>query len=101
MTTALQVWGLWDCEELLSVHLTHADAIDARNEHLTRCRCFTDDQDAISVAVQIRSIRLPEEFAPVENPGQDTKTGHHGQVTSRPGTAQPRHHGGGGRHDCQ
>ena len=76
MKTVTQIWGLWDCEELLSVHLTHDDALDARDEHLTRCRCFADDEDVITAAVEIRSIHLPEEIAPVENPQRLPKTGH-------------------------
>ena len=98
MTTATQIWGLWDCEELLSVHLTHDDAFDARDEHLLGCRCFTDDQDVISIAIQIRAIRLPADPGPVENPDQDTRAGHHEQVISSPGTEHPRHQTGGGRH---
>lgn len=98
MKTATQIWGLWDCEELLSVHLTHDDALDAREEHLLGCRCFTDDQDAISAAVEIRAIRLPVEVGPVENPDQGTGAGHHDRTTIGPGGAQPRHQLRGGRH---
>ena len=95
MKTATQIWGLWDCEELLSVHLTHDDAREARDEHLERCRCFTDDQDAISIAVQIRDIRLSADRVPVENPNQGPRSGHHEQTTTSRGTARPRHQKGG------
>jgi len=98
MTPATQIWGLWDCEELLSVHLTHDDALDARDEHLERCWCFADDQGAISAAVEIRAIRLSADPMPVENPDQGTGAGHHEQTTIGPGSAQSRHHWGGGRH---
>lgn len=98
MKTATQIWGLWDCEELLSVHLTHDDALDARDEHRERCRCFADDQDAITAAVEIRSIRLLEEIVPVENPDQGAGAGHHEQTAITRGTEQPRHQTGGGRH---
>lgn len=98
MKTVTEVWGLWDCEELLSVHLTHGDAVDARDEHLERCRCFVDDQDAISIAVQLRVIRLSADPVPVENPDQGTGAGHHEQTTIGPGRAQSRHRRRGGRH---
>lgn len=98
MKTATQIWGLWDCEELLSVHLTHDDAVDARDEHLERCRCFADDQDAISIAVQLRAIRLSADRVPGENPNQGTRSGHHEQTTTSRGTARPRHQRKGGRH---
>lgn len=98
MKTATQIWGLWDCEELLSVHLTRDSAREARDEHLERCRCFAGDQDAISIAVQIRAIRLAADRVPVENPSQDLGSGHHEQTTISPGTAQPTHQSGGGRH---
>ncbi len=98
MKTATQIWGLWDCEELLSVHLTHDAAREARDEHLERCRCFTDDQDAISIAVQIRPIQLSADPVPVENPNQGTRSGHHEQTTTSRGTAQPSHQRRGGRH---
>lgn len=98
MNTAPQIWGLWDCEELLSVHLNHDDVLDARDEHLERCRCFADDQDSISAAVEIRSIRLPTEIVRAENPDQGTGAGHHEQTAISPGTAQPRHQRGGGRY---
>ncbi|HWJ65121.1 MAG TPA: hypothetical protein VNT31_00445 [Nocardioides sp.] len=97
MKTATQIWGLWDCEELLSVHLTHDVAREARDEHLERCRCFTDDQDAISIAVQIRAIQLSVDPAPVENPNQHTRGGHHEQITTRPGSEQHRQLRRGGR----
>lgn len=97
MKTATQIWGLWDCEELLSVHLTHNAAREARDEHLERCRCFTADQDAISIAVQIRPIRLSADPVPVENQNQATSSGHHEQTTTSRGTAQPRHQWRGGR----
>lgn len=97
MKTITEVWGLWDCEELLSVHLTHDGALDARDEHLERCRCFADDQDAISIAVQIRAIPLHADPVPVESPDQGTTAGHHEQTTIGPARAQPRHPRGGGR----
>lgn len=81
MKTVPQIWGLWDCQELLSVHLTHDAAREARDEHLERCRCFTDDQDAIRVAVPLRAIRLSAHPAPVENPNHGTGAGHHEQTT--------------------
>lgn len=98
MKTTTQIWGLWDCEELLSVHLTHDAAREAREEHLERCRCFTDDQDAISIAVQIRAIRLTADPVPVENANQGISSGHHEQTTPSQGAAQPRHQWRGGRH---
>ena len=98
MTTIAQIWGLWDCEELLSVHLTRDSAREARDEHLERCRCFTDDQDAISIAVQIRPIRLSANPVPVENPNQGTRSGHHEQTTTSPAIGQPRPQRRGGRH---
>ena len=99
MKTATQIWGLWDCEELLSVHLTHDAAREARDEHLDRCRCFTDDHDAISIAVQIRAIRLAADPEPVENPDQGgARSGHHEQTAISQGGAQPKHQQGGGRH---
>jgi hypothetical protein len=98
MKTATQIWGLWDCEELLSVHLTHNAAREARDEHLERCRCFTADQDAISIAVQIRPIQFSVDPAPVENPNQGTRSGHHEQTTTRPAIGQPRPQRRGGRH---
>lgn len=98
MKTATEVWGLWDCEELLSVHLTRDDALDARDEHLERCRCFADDQDAICIAVQLRVIRLPTDPTSVENPDQGTRSGHHEQTTNSPGTVQSRHPRRRGRH---
>lgn len=98
MTTIAQIWGLWDCEELLSVHLTRDDALDARDEHLERCRCFADDQDAFSIAVQIRVIRLSADPVPVENQNRATSSGHHEQTATSPGTARPRHQWRGGRH---
>ena len=67
MKSTTQIWGLCDCEELLSVHLTQDDARDARDEHLGRCRCFADDQDVIGAAVEIRAIRLSDETVPVKN----------------------------------
>jgi hypothetical protein len=67
MKPTMQIWGLWDCEELLSVHLTQTDARDALDEHLASCRCFADDQDIVCAAVEIRAIRLPADPAPVEN----------------------------------
>lgn len=67
MKPTTQIWGLWDCQELLSVHLTLGDARDALDEHLANCRCFTDDQDTIWAAVDIRAIRLPADLAPVED----------------------------------
>lgn len=98
MKTAKQVWGLWDCEELLSVHLTHDAAREARDEHLERCRCFADDQDAIRVAVQLRFIRLSADPMPVENPDQCTGAGHHDQTTIGAETEQAEHPRRGGRH---
>jgi hypothetical protein len=77
MNVTRQIWGLWDCEELLSVHLTPHDALDARDEHLSRCRCFADDQDVMSAAVEIRAIHLPGDRAPVANQDRSTKAGHH------------------------
>lgn len=67
-----QIWGLWDCHELLSVHLTRADAHDARDEHLAACRCFTDDHEVISAAVEIRCMSVPDDRAPVENQKRPT-----------------------------
>mgnify|MGYP000035244511 CR=1 FL=1 len=98
MKTITEAWGLWDCEELLSVHLTHDAGRDAKDEHLERCRCFADDQDAISIAVQLRVIRLSVDPMPVENPDQGTGAGHHEQTTIGPARAQPRHQRRGGRH---
>lgn len=98
MKTATQIWGLWDCEELLSIHLTHDAARDARDEHLERCRCFTDDQGVISIAVQLRVIRLSADPMPVENPDQGIGAGHHEQMTIGPGAVQSRHQRRGGRH---
>ncbi len=67
MKPTRQIWGLWDCEELLSVHLTQTEARDALDGHLSSCRCFADDQDLICAAVEIRAIRLPADPAPVKN----------------------------------
>lgn len=67
MKPTTQIWGLWDCEELLSVHLTQTDARGALDEHLSSCRCFADDQDLICGAIEIRAIRLPADPAPMEN----------------------------------
>ena len=67
-----QIWGLWDCQELLSVHLTQTDAHDARDEHLAACRCFTDDQELIRAAVEIRCISVQDDLAPVENQTRST-----------------------------
>ena len=67
-----QIWGLWDCHELLSVHLTSPDAHDARDEHLAACRCFTDDHELISAAVEIRLIAVLDDRGPVENQSRPT-----------------------------
>lgn len=98
MKTTTHIWGLWDCEELLSVHLTHDAARDAKDEHLESCRCFTDDQDAISVGVQIRAIRFSADPVPVENPVQGTGAGHDEQTAISAERAQPKPPRGGGRH---
>ena len=73
-------------------------ARDAKDEHLERCRCFTDDQDAIRIAVQVRAIRLSADRVPVESPNQGTRSGHYAQTTISPRTAQPRDQRRGGRH---
>jgi hypothetical protein len=89
MNVTTRIWGLWDCEELLSVHLTKDDARDARDEHLGRCRCFTDDQNVIGAAVEIRAIRLPGDPVPVENQDWSTKAGHHKDAVLRPDAETP------------
>lgn len=96
MTTATRIWGVWDCAELLSVHLTYDDALDARERHLNRCRCFTDDQDVIPAAVEIRGIDLPADGLPVENrnrpsPAPQDGAGHGHQ-------AERLRHGSEGKH---
>ena len=57
MNTSIEVWGLWDADELISVHLTGQDATDAREQHLDRYRAFHDEQDAIA-AVEICRTHL-------------------------------------------
>ncbi len=59
-----EVWGLWDAEELVSVHLTDQDARDAREQHLDRYQTFRADQDLIAAAVEIRRTRLIDEPPP-------------------------------------
>lgn len=66
MKPITQIWALWDCQELRSVHLTHAEARNAREVHLAECCCFADDLDTICDAVQIRTIRIAASPAPDE-----------------------------------
>lgn len=66
MKPTTQIWALWDCQELRSVHLTHAEARNAREEHLADCCCFAEDLDTICDAVQIRTIRIAASPAPDE-----------------------------------
>lgn len=98
MKVTTEIWGLWDCEELLSVHLTPHDALDARDEHLSRCRCFAADEDVIGAAVEIRSIPLPEEPAPVENQDRSTKAGHDNHAVIGPDAEAPSFPVGGLNH---
>lgn len=98
MKSTTQIWGLWDCEELLSVHLTQDDARDAMNEHLGRCRCFADDQDVIGAAVEIRAIRLPADFAPVENRNLSSCAGHDRDAVIGPDAETPSLPVGGPSH---
>lgn len=72
MTTATRIWGVWDCTELLSLHLTREDALDAREHHLNRCRCFTDDQDVLPAAVEIRCMSVLDDRESVENQSPPT-----------------------------
>lgn len=58
MNTSIEVWGLWDADELISVHLNDQDARDAREQHLDRYRAFHDEQDAIVTAVEICRTHL-------------------------------------------
>ena len=53
-----EVWGLWDADELVSVHPTDRAARDAREQHLERCLAFPADRDIISAVVEIRRTRL-------------------------------------------
>lgn len=99
MKVTTQIWGLWDCEELLSVHLTPRDALDARDEHLSRCRCFADDQDVISAAVEIRAIHLSgDPVLPVENRGPSTNADHHEDAVIGPEAETPSFPVGGPSH---
>lgn len=98
MNVTTKIWGLWDCDELLSVHLAQADALDARDEHLSRCRCFADDQDVISAAVEIRAIHLHDAPVPVENQGRSTRTGHHKDAVIGPDAERPSFPVGGRSH---
>lgn len=56
-----EVWGLWDADELVSVHLTDQAARDAREQHLERYLAFPADRDIISAAVEIRRTRLVDQ----------------------------------------
>ncbi|MGK2879240.1 MAG: hypothetical protein ACSLE6_00090 [Mycobacterium sp.] len=96
MKTATRIWGVWDCTELLSVHVTHDDALDAREHHLNRCRCYTDDQDVIPAAVEIRAIDLPAYGVPVESrnrplpaPQDGADHGHDARRRARTGREYP------------
>lgn len=68
MNTAYEVWGLWDAEELVSVHLTSTDARDARERHLAGYRDFRVEQDIIAAAVKIRRTRLVDQPSPLAVP---------------------------------
>jgi len=68
VTTVHEVWGLWDADELVSVHLTDQDARDAREQHLDRYRAFRVDQDLIAAAVEIRRTRLFDQPPPLVSP---------------------------------
>lgn len=66
-----EVWGLWDADELVSVHLTDQAARDAREQHLERYLVFRVDHDVIAEAVEIRRTRL------VDQPPVVVSTGDH------------------------
>lgn len=56
-----EVWGLWDADELVSVHLTDQAARDAREQHLERYLAFPADLDIIAAVVEIRRTRLVDQ----------------------------------------
>lgn len=85
------IWGLWDCGELISVHLTHSDALDALAEHLERCRCFTEDLDLIRAAVEIHALPASGDSRPVDNPIAPSTGPHDGKDRSRPHLSAPDH----------
>lgn len=90
-----QIWGLWDCHELLSVHLTRADAHDARDEHIAACRCFTDDRELIRSAVEVRCMSVLDDRAPVENQGSPMVSVQDGTQTCSDRAARGLNQGGG------
>lgn len=98
MKVTTKIWGLWDCEELLSVHLTRDEARDARDEHLDRCRCYADDQDVIGAAVEIRAIRLSDEPVPVEDRNLSSCAGHDEDALIGPDAETPSFPVGGPMH---
>ncbi|UAL29882.1 hypothetical protein K8W59_19530 [Nocardioides rotundus] len=65
-----EAWGLWDADELVSVHLTDQAARDAREQHLERYRSFLADRDIISAVVEIRRTRLVDQPPPLVSPGR-------------------------------
>lgn len=56
-----EVWGLWDADELVSVHLTDQAARDAREQHLERYLAFPADRDIIAAVVEIRRTQLVDQ----------------------------------------
>lgn len=79
MNTRTEVWGLWDADELVSVHLTGQDARDAREQHLDRYRVFRAEQGVIVAVVEIRRTHLIDQGS-LEDPV--------------PARAKPTDHGG-------
>ncbi|UAL29907.1 hypothetical protein K8W59_19655 [Nocardioides rotundus] len=65
-----EVWGLWDADELVSVHLTDQAARDAREQHLERYLAFPAERDIISAVVEIRRTRLVDQPPPLVSPGR-------------------------------
>ena len=100
MKPTMQIWGLWDCEELLSVHLTQIEARDALEGHLSICRCFADDQDLICAAVEIRAIRLPAGPTSVENRNLSTTAVQDDAAFGREGESPTIPVEGSSRADC-
>lgn len=80
MNARTEVWGLWDADELVSVHLTGQDARDARERHLHRYREFLVEQDVIVAAVEVRRTHLIDPGSTDDPVPVWAKPTHHGGV---------------------